>query len=503
MERTADNDTTAHAPVRPDSEQLDPRRWQILVVLCAMQFMILLDMTVVNVALPRIQASLGFDAAGLTWVVNAYGLAAGGLLMLGGRLADLFGRKRLVLIGVGLFGVSSLVAGLATSPGTMIVGRFGQGAAEAIAAPAALGLIALLFPVAEERAKALGLWGGVVALGGTLGYVISGVLTDLTNWRWIFFINLPVVIVALVLITRLVRESKMSVESRPSLDVAGATTLTVGLAALIYGLLQAADHAWTDILVLGPTLSGLAMLVAFVVIEARAEQPLIPLSFFANRTRSVVNVASLFYMAAFISYTFMLTLFMQNILGYSPLRGGLSWLPLGFAIGGGIALGTVLMQKLGVRTATALGFGGAGVGLLVTSLVTPDSSYWMHLLPGMLVFGVFAGVTMPAATNAALHQVTAQNASLASGVQNTAQQVGAALGVAILATLAIRQAETSQAAGASPAQAMTEGFTMAFLIGGVLMIVGGLLVFFIMEKVDTELRDPVAESVTADLQRSS
>lgn len=473
----------------------DPRRWQILVILCAIQFMILLDMTVVNVALPRIQASLGFSTTGLAWVVNAYVLAAGGLLMLGGRLADVFGRRRLVLAGITLFGVSSLVAGAAVSPEMMIVGRFGQGAAEAIAAPASLGLIALLFPDPVERTKALGAWGGIIALGGTLGYIVSGVLTDLANWRWIFFINIPVTLVALVLIPRMVRESRMR-RSRPGgLDVAGALTLTTGLGAVVYGLLHAAEHPWSDTTVLAPLLAGIGLLVAFVVIEARSSSPLVPLSFFANRTRSAVNFATIFFMAAFISYTFMLTLYMQNVLGFSPLLGGLAWLPLSVGIGVGIGVGTSAMPRVGVRIVTGVGFIGGGAGLLLSSRLAADSPYWWHVLPAMLVFGFFAGATMPAATNAALHEVTAEDASLASGVQTTAQQIGAALGVAVLVTLAVKTARDAVASGSAEGVALTEGFTQAFAVGGLLMIAGGAIVLALLERVTTEARDPVAESV--------
>ncbi|PNG23854.1 MFS transporter [Streptomyces cahuitamycinicus] len=457
--------------------------------------MILLDMTVVNVALPRIQDGLGFSASGLAWVVNGYVLAAGGLLMLGGRLADVFGRRRLLLIGVVVFGLSSAVSGAAEAPWMMVVGRFGQGAAEAIAAPASLGLIALLFTDPKERTKALGVWGGIIGLGGTLGYVISGVLTDLVSWRWIFFINLPVALVALVLVPRLVTESQMVRAKDHSLDIIGAVTLTLGLVGVVYGLLQAAEHSWGSTAVVVPIAAGAALLLTMLLVERRARNPLIPLGFFANRTRSVVNFVTLFFMAAFISYTFMLTLFEQQVLDYSPLVTGLAWLPLSVGIGGGIALGTALIPRLGVRVVTGGGFIGAGVGLFLTSTADVDSSYVGGIMPGMLVFGLFAGATMPAATNAALHGVTVQDSSLASGLQNTMQQIGGALGVAVLVTLALRHADGEIRLGTAPEVAMTEGYTLAFRIGAALMVIGGLLVMALIERVDTELRDPMAESL--------
>ena len=475
--------------------QVDPRRWWILVLLCGMQFMILLDMTIVNVALPDIQESLGFTEAGLTWVVNGYVLMSGGLLLLGGRTADIFGRRKLLMIGVGLFAVSSILAGAATSTGMMITGRIGQGIAEAIAAPASLGLIALLFTDPAERTKALGAWGGITALAGTLGYVISGLLTDMASWRWIFYINIPIAILVLALIPRMVSESKMVREKDAGLDVGGAITSTSGLFAIVYGLLQAVDHPWGSAAVVLPLTLGVALFLAMLIIERRAKNPLIPLRFFANRTRSVINAASLFFMAAFISYTFMLTLFMQQVLDYSSLRTGLSWLPLGFGIGIGIGIGTALIPKVGVKAVAAVGFAGAGVGLFLTSMISVDTTYLGGILPGMILFGVFAGASMPAATNAALHGVTEQDSGLASGVQTTALQVGSALGLAVLVTLALRDAMGEVQQGVDVDVAMTAGYGSALRVGAVLMVIGAVLVALLLEHVATKLRDPVAEMV--------
>ncbi|GAA1302855.1 MFS transporter [Planotetraspora silvatica] len=476
-----------------EDPEAHPRRWWVLALLSGLAFMILLDMTVVNVALPLIQDGLGFSESGLTWVVSGYVLAAGGLLLLGGRLADVFGRRRLLLTGVVVFAVSSAVCGAAVSPGMMIAGRFAQGIAEAIAAPASLGLIALLFTDPKERAKALGIWGGLVALGGTLGYVISGVLTNLTTWRWIFFINLPVAVVVLLILPRLVAESRMVREKDHRLDVAGAITSTAGLVAVVYGLLQAAEHPWGSAAVVLPLAAGGCLLAATVVVERRAKNPLVPLDFFANRTRSVINVVSLFFMAAFISYTFMLTLFEQRVLGYSSLVSGLAWLPLGIAIGTGIGLGSTLTPRIGVRAVTSAGFVGAGVGLLLTSMIDIDASYPGGILPGMIVFGVFAGATMPAATTAALHGVTVQDSGLASGVQNTMQQVGGALGLAVLVTLALRHAGDAMRHGVPPEIAMTAGYVMAFRVGAALLVLGGVLILALFERVNPELRDPTSE----------
>jgi len=498
MSRLSSSTASENAEVPQADEpraEADPRRWWALTLVCGLQFMILLDMTVVNVALPRIQDSLGFTQSGLAWVVNGYVLMSGGLLLLGGRLADVFGRRRQLLTGVVIFAVSSVVCGAAVSEAMMVAGRFGQGIAEAIAAPASLGLIALLFNDPKERTKALGIWGGLAALGGTLGYVISGVLTDLASWRWIFYINVPVAVLVLLLLPRLVAESRMVREKNSGLDFTGAITSTGGLVAIVYGLLQAADHPWGSARVVLPLVAGFCLLVATLIVERRAKNPLIPLEFFANRTRSVINGTSLFFMAAFISYTFMLTLFEQHVLRFSPLESGLSWLPLGFAIGAGIGLGTALTPRFGVKVVAAVGFIGAGAGLLLTSMIDVDTSYVGGILPGMIVFGVFAGATMPAATTAALHGVTVQDSGLASGVQSTMQQVGGALGLAVLVTLALRYAGDEIQGGVAPDVAVTAGYVLAFRIGAALMVLGGVLIMVLFERINPELRDPTAEIV--------
>ncbi|MFK0252739.1 MFS transporter [Streptomyces sp. NPDC090445] len=494
---TTVNSSAAAEGAKASTAEPDPQRWTVLALLSGLQFMILLDMTVVNVALPRIQDGLGFSTPGLAWVVNGYVLAAGGLLMLGGRLADFFGRRRLLLIGVTVFALASVISGAATAPWMMVVGRFGQGAAEALAAPASLGLIALLFTDPKERTKALGVWGGIIGLGATLGSVISGVLTDLASWRWIFFINLPVALVVLFLVPRLVRESRMVRAKDTSLDVFGAATLTLGLVGVVYGLLHAADHPWGSAGVLVPLIAGAVLLLVMVAVELRGKNPLIPLGFFANRTRSVVNFTTLFYMSAFISYTFMLTLYEQQVLDYSPLFSGLGWLPLSVGIGAGMALGTAMVPRVGIRAVVSAGYIGAGVGLFLTSMVDVDSSYWGGIVPGMVVFGLFAGAAMPAATNAALHGVTAQDSSLASGVQSTMQQIGSALGVSVLAALAFRHAGDAMADGAAAPVAATEGYALGFRIGGALMVLGGILLLALVERVGTELRDPTAERIAA------
>jgi EmrB/QacA subfamily drug resistance transporter len=464
----------------------DPRRWKALGVLGLIQFMLILDITVVNVALPSIKNDLHFSESGLAWIVNGYVLAAGGFLLLGGRVADLFGRRRMFLVGISVFAVASALCGSAQWPWMLVVARFIQGTGEAMAAPASLGLVALLFIDPKERTKALGLFGGIAGLGGVSGTVISGVLVDFASWRWIFYINVPVALIALIAVPRLVSESRMVRKAGERPDFAGAILGTAGLVSVVAGLINASKHAWGDWEVLLPLLGGLVLLVVMVVVEARSESPLIPLSFFKNRTRVVTNVVTLFFSSAFFSYFFVLTLFEQQVLHYSPLKSGLCYTPFGVMITVAIGLGTALMPKLGVRTLLGTGFLLCAVGMFLTSRITADASYVSDILPGMLVIGFGAGLSFPAIGNAALHQVDQQNSSLASGVQAAMQQVGGAIGLACLATLGLRHAASQMASGLAPDIAATNGYVLALRIGTVLLLIGSVLVFILLEHVSAD-----------------
>src|SRR4051794_17576531 len=473
----------------------DPRRWKALAVLALIQFMLILDVTVVNVALPQIQADLGFSRAGLAWVVNGYVLMAGGFLLLGGRLADILGRRRLFLIGVGVFAIASATCGAATEPWMLVVSRFAQGLGEALAAPASLGLIALLFTDPRERMKALGIWGGIAGLGGTSGTGISGLLANSASWRWIFFVTLPVAVVALLVVPRLVSESRM-VRDHARPDYWGAILGTAGLVLVVDGLLNAAPpHAWGDWRAWLPLSGGTALLGLMVFVESRSESPLIPLSFFHNRTRVVTNFVTLFFSSSFFSYFFLLTLFEQQILGWSPIKSGLSYLPFGFSIGAGIGIGTALMPRVGVKPLLAAGFFGCAVGLWLTSGLDVQSSYDSGIMPGMIVLGFFSGISFPAIGNAALHEVTGQDSSLASGVQNAMQQVGGAIGLSVLVTVALRHAAGQLHDGASAAVAATSGYELAWRVGAVLLTIGGVLVLALLEHVVATPRSPEAELI--------
>jgi EmrB/QacA subfamily drug resistance transporter len=484
-------------PTSPEPVSADPRRWKALAVLGLIQFMLILDVTVVNVALPNIKNDLGFSQAGLAWVVNGYVLMAGGLLLLGGRLADVLGRRRLFLIGVGVFAIASATCGAAVNPEMLVMSRFLQGAGEALAAPASLGLIALLFPDPVERMKALGIWGGIAGLGGTSGTVISGVLVDFASWRWIFFINLPVALFAFLMVPTLVSESRMTHHGRRP-DYWGAITGTAGLILVVDGLIEAATHSWGSAHVLLPLLGGLGLLALMLYIESVSEAPLIPLSFFSNRTRVVTNFTTLFFSSSFFTYFFLLTLFEQQVLDWSPVRSGLSYLPFGLSIGAGIGIGTALMPRLGVKPLFAAGFFGCALGLYLSSTISVDASYVGHIVPGMVVLGFFSGVSFPTIGNASLHEVTGQDSSLASGVQSAMQQVGGALGLATLATLALRHADHQIRDGVAPPVAFTDGYQLAYLVSAALCVIGGILILALLEHVIAVPRNPLAEE--ADLQ---
>lgn len=449
------------------------RRRSALIVLCFVQFMLVLDDNVVSVALPSIRVDLGFSTAGLAWVVNAYFLAFGGLLLLAGRAADLLGRRRVFLGGVALFGAASLVCGLAQEPWQLVAGRFVQGAGAAMASPASLSLITLLFPGPEERAKALSLWGGIAGLGGTMGLVISGVLTGLTSWRWIFLINLPVVVLALALVPRLVAESRATRKAR--LDVPGAVLGTGAIVSLVYGLLQAGESSWGDMACVGPLLLAVVLAISFLVAESRAAEPLVPPTFLAFRIRAVANGATLLFSAAMYAMAFLLMIHVQTVLGYGPLKAGIAYMPYCAGMLAGMWLSSRAVIRLGMRRTLVMSFLVSSAGLLLLSGVAPSDGYVSGVLPGMLVTSLGCGLSLPALTVAALTGTTEENAGLGSAVLSSVQQVGGAVGVAVLVTLAARRSDTL-ADSTGPLHAATEGFSLALIIAAVLLALSAALI---------------------------
>ncbi|MFI6012187.1 MFS transporter [Streptomyces sp. NPDC051243] len=463
----------------PASASDTNRRLPTLIVLCFVQFMLVLDDTVVSVALPSIQGDLGFSTAGLAWVVNAYFLAFGGLLLLFGRAADLLGRRRVFLAGVAVFGAASLVCGLAQEPWQLVAGRFVQGAGAAMASPAALALITLLFPGTEERAKALGVWGGIAGLGGTLGLVISGALTGLASWRWIFLINLPVAVVALALLPRLAAESRARRQAR--MDVPGAVLGTGALVSLVYGLLQTGESGWGHAASVVPLLLAVVLAVSFLAVEARTAEPLVPLAFLSARIRAVANGATLLFSAAFYAMAFLLMLHLQTVLDYGPLTAGIAYLPYGGGILAGMWLSPRAVLRVGLRPTLITGFLISAAGLLLLSGVAAGDGYASGVLPGMLVTSLGCGLSLPALAVAALTGTTEENAGLGSAVVSSVQQVGGAVGLAALVTLAAHRSD-DLAASATPERAATEGFSLALTVAAVLLALGSGIVATLIRK---------------------
>jgi EmrB/QacA subfamily drug resistance transporter len=476
-----------------EPELPDPRRWIALGFLALVQFMLVLDTTVVNVALPSIQRDLHFSPSGLAWVVNAYTLTAGGFLILGGRVADLLGRRRLFMIGVALFAIASAVSGLAQDSGMLVGARFAQGLGEAIAGPAALSLALLLFVDKKERAKAVGAWGGLAGLGGTTGVVLGGIITSYLSWRWVFLINVPIAAVVLLVVPRLVKDSRQSQGGR--VDFVGAFLITGGLTLIVYGLLAASTRSWGSSPVLVPLLTGAALLVAFVVSQMVIRDPLVPLRFFRNRTRVTANIATIFLTSSFISMFFVLTLYMQNVGHFSPVKAGLAYLPFGFALLAGIVVSTQVLPRIGVKVGLVIAFllGAAGLALLGQIGVHVD--YVGHILPGTLLLAFGNGMAFPALQNASLYQVDQTDAGLASGVENTFLQVGGGLGLSVIVTLAIRHSTSRVAQGASLIAANTSGYALALRIASGLCLLAAITVAVIFERVPYIAPDEVALTV--------
>jgi EmrB/QacA subfamily drug resistance transporter len=423
----------------------------------------------------------------LVWVVDGYVLTAGGLLLLGGRLADLVGRRRMFFLGIGVFTLASVISGAAQDPAMLVTSRFLQGAGEAMAGPAAFGLIALLFPSGPERIKAVGIFGGVAGLGGTFGPIISGLLVQ-ASWRLIFFVNVPVALFAAIAVGRLVSESRADralTRGRP--DVLGAVLVTAGLTGVVYGLIEAGvPHPWESLRVLAPLLAGVVLLGLFVLVEATIGDPLVPLGFFKNRTRVGTNVATIFFSAGFFSLFYLLTLYWEETLHYSAIKAGLLYLPFGVGIGIGIGVSTALVSRVGVKQVMIAGFVLCAAGLLLVSRIEVHGSYVSQALPGILLMAFGSGLLFAGFGNASVHQVSQDDASLASGVQNAVQQIGGAIGLAVLATIALRHATSAAQHGVVSASATVSGDVLAFRVGAGVLVVGGVLVAVLLERYRAE-----------------
>ena len=477
--------TIVGAPTTLIASPARPNPWLVLVIACLAQFMVVLDATVVNIALPSVQRGLHFSAANLQWVVNGYTLVFGGFLLLGGRAADLLGRRRLFVAGVVLFSAASLLNGVAQSSGMLIVGRALQGLGGALVSPAALSIVTTTFTEREQRTKALGVWSAIAASGAAVGLLVGGVLTDLASWRWVFFVNVPVGIATVVLALRYVAESRMDVEHR-SYDVGGAVTVTGGLVVLVYAIVKAQAYGWGSARTLGLGGVAIVLLAAFILIESRSRAPLMRLNIFRIRSLAVADAALLLVASAMFGMFFFASLYVQEILGYSPLRAGLAFLPVSAGIMIGAGLAQQLIKRLGVRNVSIAGITLATAGMLVLTRLPVHGSYAGDLLVGLLPMSIGMGLTFVPITLLGTSGVKGEDAGLASGLFNTAQQVGGSLGLAILSSLAASQTSSLlHGNGPYPGGALAarvSGYHVAFLAAAIMLAVAAALMTFVLRR---------------------
>jgi len=440
-------------------------------VLCAGMLMIVLDQTIVNVALPSIQHDLGFSQSSLAWVVNAYLIAFGGLLLLAGRMGDLIGRKRIFLAGLAVFTAASLLCGLSRSQEMLIAARFIQGVGGAMTSSVILGMIVTMFREPREQAKAIGVYSFVASAGASIGLIAGGILTQAINWHWIFLVNLPIGIAAAVLAVRLL-EPERGIGLGEGADVAGAVLVTAALMLGIYAIIEVADYGWSSAHTLGFGAIALVLLVAFIVRQATAGKPLLPLRVFRSRKVSGANAIQAFMMAGMLGMFFLGALYLQRVLGYPPLRIGLAFLPAALTISTlSLSFSPRLTTHFGARAVLLPGLGLVVAGLALLARVPVAGHYVADVLPAMLLMGVGVGLSFPPLMTLAMSGVAASDAGLASGLVNTTAQVGGALGLAVLATLATGRTNGLQAAGQSSAAALTGGYHLAFGIGAALVAV--------------------------------
>jgi EmrB/QacA subfamily drug resistance transporter len=467
-------------PAAPRPTGRDGHRWVILVLVCAAQFMVILDATVVNVALPSIRNGLHFSTGDLQWVVNAYALVFGGFLLLGGRAADLIGRQRLFLAGIAVFSAASLLDGLSGTSGMLVGSRALQGLGGALVSPAALSIITTSFPEGPHRTRALGVWSAIAASGAAFGLLAGGILTDLASWRWVFFVNVPIGLAVLLLSARLVPDTRLE-DARGGIDLAGAVTVTGGLVALVDAIVEAQSAGWLAPRTLVTAGVSLTLLAAFVGIERRVDHPLVRLGVFRRRSLLGADLALLLAAGGLSAVFFLTSLYLQGSLALSPLRTGVAFLPVTLGIMAGAGTAQVVLRHAGVREVAITGQLVAAAGLLLLTRITAHGGYATELLPGLVVTAVGIGVTFVPVTLMATTGVATAEAGLASGLLTTAQQIGGALGLAILSTLASDRA-TGALRGlrhlptlADQAMALVGGFRTAFVGAAIMMAVGAAI----------------------------
>ncbi len=453
-------------------------KWKALAVLGVAYLMVVLDVSIVNVALNAIQEDLGFAQADLQWIVSGYALTFGGFLLLGGRMGDILGRRRLFVAGLIAFAVFSLLCGLATSPAMLITFRILQGAGAALLSPSVFSIVSVTFEEGAERNKALGILGAIAGSGAAIGVLLGGVLTEYIGWEWCFFINVPIAIVALLLTRKYVPESRTEGLAR-HFDTQGAVLVTASLMMLVYALTKATDAGWDSVQTIGFLAGSVALMAAFLFVESRSKSPLVPLGFFKNRTATGANVIGFGLGTIVFGMFLLLSLYMPQVLGYSALKTGLAYLAVALTAVVASGIAQALVTKIGVKVALTIGMVLLGAGLLYFTQISVDGTYVGDLLPGFLLVGVGLGFSFVPVSIAALAGVKPHEAGLASGLINTSQQIGGALGVAILTTVAVTRAENQIAGGTEARVAFTSGYGLAFWVG-LLFAVVSLVATFLM-----------------------
>ncbi|MCW2750834.1 MAG: Puromycin resistance protein pur8 [Aeromicrobium sp.] len=446
----------------------------ILALLCAVGFLDFIDVTIVNVALPSIRSDLGFSVQELQWVPSGYLLTYGGFMLLGGRAADLLGRRRVLVAGIVLFGIASLVGGFADTSEVLVASRLIQGIGAAMTLPAALSVLTTTFAEGSDRHTALGVWGGVAGLASAVGVLLGGIITEGPGWRWVMFINPVICVLLLPAVYRLIGDDRKK-PSRANFDILGTLMVTGSMLLLVYTLVQAPDVGWGAARTIGGLAGALALVLSFLVTEARTRNPLIPLSIFKVRGLAAANATQLIAFAGFVSMFFFLTLYMQSVLGYSPIKTGLAYLPLCFAIGISAGISSQLITKVGTRPLIVTGALVTGVGVYLLSRIPVDGSYVTDLLPGMLILSFGIGAVFVAVATAANAGVESEQAGLAAALLNSSQQIGGVLGLAVLSAIGTARTNDLLAARAGLPEALTEGFQRSLLVGSIFLLAAAFI----------------------------
>lgn len=450
-------------------------RWWALVVLCLGQLMIVLDTTIINVALPSIRVDLGFSEVSLAWVVNAYLLTFGGFLLLGGRLGDLFGRKKLFLIGTSLFTLASLCCGLAQAQWFLITARAVQGLGGALLAAVSLSLMMDLFTESAERTKAMGFFGFVAAGGGSIGVLLGGLLTGALNWHWIFLVNIPIGIIVFILSLSLLPLSERETAAARQIDFFGALTITSGLMLAVYAIVNGNILGWTSGRTIGLLVASIVLQIIFLILEKNVRHPLMPLSLFKSRNVVVANVVGVLWAAGMFAWFFLSALYLQAVLGYSPLKVGLSFLPANLIMGiFSLGLSARLVLKFGIKKPLSIGLFLAAAGLALLAIAPVSGHFLVNVLPSMILLGIGAGMAFNPMLLAAMVGVPQNESGLASGLVNTSFMMGGALGLAILASIAASRTTHLVAAGTNLINALTSGYNIAFLVGAIFAALGAI-----------------------------